>query len=91
MELCIYLHANSVYSHSYSSLLHEGIHTKMKLLFCDDCRKNMPLQLKIVFMDFESQKYCICSTPTSTEPITILPFLQNGIDLALKKLTYDVI
>jgi hypothetical protein len=33
VELCIYLHANSVYLRSYSALLHEGVHTKMKLLF----------------------------------------------------------
>jgi hypothetical protein len=33
VELCMCLHANTVYSHRYSVLLHEGIHTKMKLLF----------------------------------------------------------
>ena len=57
-ELCMYLHANSVYLHSYSALLHEAIHTKMKLLFCDDHRNNVLLQLKFVFMTFESQNDC---------------------------------
>jgi hypothetical protein len=33
VELCMYLHANSLYVRSYSALLHEGIHTKMKLIF----------------------------------------------------------
>jgi hypothetical protein len=29
VELCMYLHANRLYSCSYSTLLHEGIHTKI--------------------------------------------------------------
>ena len=33
VELCMYLHANSVYLLSYSALLHKEIHTKLKLLF----------------------------------------------------------
>jgi hypothetical protein len=87
VELCMYLHANSVYSHSYSALLDKGIHTKMKLLFCDDRRNYVLLRLKFVFMTFESRNDCICGTPTSTRPIIILPPLQNGIESALKNLT----
>ena len=83
----MYLHANSLYLRSYSTLLHEVIHTKMKLLFCDDRRNNVLLRLKFVFMTFESQNDCICGTPTVTRPIIILPPLQNGIDLALTNLT----
>ncbi len=60
---------------------------KMKLLFCDDCRNNVLLQLKFVFMTFESQNDCIRGTPTSIQPKIILPPLQNGIDSALKNLT----
>ncbi len=87
VELCMYLHANSVYLRSYSALLREGIHTKMKLLFCDDHRNNLLLQLKFVFMPFESQNDCICGTPTLTQTIIILSTLQNVIDLSLKDLT----
>ena len=65
VELCMYLQANSVNLHSYSVLLHDGIHTKMKLLFCDDHRNNVLLGLKFVFMTFKSQNDCICGTPTS--------------------------
>ena len=88
VELCIYLHVNIVYSCSYSALLHEGIHTKIKLLFCDSSRNNVLLQLKLVFMTFESQNDCMCCTPTLTWPIIIRPPLQNGIDLALKNLPW---
>ena len=96
----MYLHTNSVYLHSYSVLRGKGIHTKMKLLFCDDHRNNVLLRLKFVFMTFESQNDCICGTPTLIRPKIILPLLQNGIDLALKNLarhaadlpsTYDII
>ena len=88
VELCMYLHANSVYSRSYSTLLDEGINTKMKLLFCDDHRNNVLLRLKFVLMTVESQNDCICSTPTSIRPKIILPPLQNGIDSALKNFTW---
>jgi hypothetical protein len=43
VELCMYLHANRVYSRSYSALLYEGIHTKMKLFFCDTHKNNVLL------------------------------------------------
>ena len=43
VKLCMYLHANSVNLRSYSVLLHDVIHTKMKLLFCDDHRNNLLL------------------------------------------------
>ena len=88
VELCMYLHANSVYSRSHSALLHEGINTKMKLLFCDDRRNNVLLRLKLVCMTSESQNDCTCSTPTLTRSIIILSPLQNGINLALEDLTW---
>ena len=47
----------------------------------------MLLQLKFVFMTFKIRNDCICGTPTSTQPIIILPSLQNGIDSVLKNLT----
>ena len=80
----MYLHTNSVYWCSYSALLQEGIHTKMKLLFWDVHRNNVLLWKKFEFITFKSQYNCIGSTPTSTLPILLLSLLQNGINLALK-------
>jgi hypothetical protein len=88
LELCMYLRANSVYLCSYSAWLHKGIHTKMKLPFCGDHRNNVLLRLKFVLMTFEFQNDCIRGTSTSTQPIIILPPMQNGINLALKNLTW---
>jgi hypothetical protein len=87
VELCMYLHANSVYLRSYSALLDEGINTKMKLLFCDDRRNNVLLRLKFVLVTFKSQNDCICGTPTSIRPKIILPPLQNDFDSTLNNFT----
>ena len=83
----MYLHVISVYLHNYAALLHEGIHTKMNLLFCEDHRNNLLPRFNF-FMTFESQHDWICSTPPLTWPIIILIPLQNGIDSALKSLTW---
>jgi hypothetical protein len=86
----MYLHVNSVYLCSYSTLLHKGIHTKMKLHFCEDHRNNVLLRFKLVFMTFKSQNDWTCGTLTSTRPIVVLPPLKNAIDLALKNFTIYV-
>ena len=64
LELCMYLYANRVYSHSYSALLYKGIQTKMKLVICDDHRNNVLLWLKFDVMTFKSQNDSTCDTPT---------------------------
>ena len=54
VELCMYLHANSVYFASYSVLPHDGIRIKNQLLFCEDRRNNVLVRLKLDLMTFES-------------------------------------
>ena len=91
IELCMYLQTNRIYVCRYSTLLHEEIHTKIKLFYCDDSRYDVHQWLKLALWFSNHQWLHICYShfvPFSADPLIYFPLCYLDIDLAFKTLTW---